>query len=89
MTNEEFEEYKRILATENLYGKLLREARESESGAEWYFDNDAMLKAECWYHSACLQYTQLFAYALGAILGFSKEEVDEQWVRAEETSDEV
>jgi hypothetical protein len=89
MTNEEFEEYKRILATENLYGKLLREARESESGAEWYFDNDAEIKAASWYHSALLQYTQLFAYSLGAILGFSKEEVDEQWVQAEEASNEV
>lgn len=83
-TPEEFlAEHLKMLENENVFQRLLREAKEDEEGAEWYFDNDALGKAASWYHTALVKYTQLIAYAIGSLLGLTPDEVNEQWAKAE------
>ena len=83
-TPEQVEAYKVMLANESIIQRLLRVAREQAESAEWYFDQDSESKAAEWYYCSGHHYTQAMAYALGLILGFTHEEVDQQWAEAEE-----
>lgn len=82
-TQEQHEEYKKMLEEENDFQRILREAREGESAAEWYFDRDCETKAANWYHGAMQRYTILAMYALGMLLSdLTLNEIDDLWEEA-------
>jgi hypothetical protein len=82
-TREDLDEYQKMLDEESDFDRLLREAREGESAAEWYFDRDCEIKAANWYHGAMQRYAILAMYAIGMLLSDQTlEEIDDLWEEA-------